>query len=86
MSLDRLRVELLEAQFDGREDGRGAGDRDRGVGAESGVGDELGLQRGADILGEGLELVGARRIGAEVALAVADDADLERGVEGGLWP
>ena len=71
-------VELLE---DRRARGGGAGDGDALADARAGgLGDRLGedLRR----LGlEQLELLGARRVGAQEALGLADDAGLGGGVE-----
>ena len=45
---------------------------------------DRGLDQAADVGGEGFELDRGRRVGGDVALAVADDAGLQRGVEGDL--
>ena len=42
------------------------------------------LDQGANVGGQRLQLERGRRVGGDVALAVADDAGLQRGVEGDL--
>ena len=51
--------------------------------ASSAAGDR-GLDQAADVGGERFQLDRGRRVGGDVALGVADDAGLQRGVEGDL--
>jgi hypothetical protein len=70
---------VIELQFDRRQRGRGAGDGDS-LRCRGGAGDGR-VDLAADVSRQRFELDRGRRIGGDMALAVADDADLERGVE-----
>ena len=72
----------LEREVDRRARGRGPGDGDELAHGQAG-GHPRGGDRRADVGGQRGQLRRRRRVVVEVALAVADDADLQRGVEAG---
>src|SRR4051812_28659175 len=69
VALDPVGVEVLEAEVDGGERRRGAGDGDRALRPQARVSPELGLEGRADVACERLELLGPRRVGVDVTLA-----------------
>ena len=54
------------------------------AGSASALAGDRSLDRAADVGGERLQLGRGGRVGGDVALGVADDAGLQRGVEGDL--
>ena len=81
VAMDPIGVVGLELLVDRGQRGRRAGDGDRVRPAAIGLGGDRALDQVADVGGEVLELVRVRRVGAQVALGLADRARLERGVE-----
>src|SRR5215204_7482795 len=84
MAVYLLRVVGLEADLDRRQGGGGAGDCDRSLGGRTGLAGNGALNQGTDVRGKGLQLCRGRWVAGDVALGVAHDAGLERGVEGDL--
>ena len=81
VALDARGVVGLEREVDRRARGGGARDGDRGARRRPLRGGDGGREGGVDVGAQRRQLRGGGRVGAQVALGVADDADLRRDVE-----